>query len=598
MTALARKVLPYLRPCRGAFVLALVQLLVINALELVKPWPLKIVIDDVLGGRSVPGGFGAGWSPETLLLFACLALVTVHVVLGALHFLNLRTGVGIGQRMVWNLQGDLYAHLQRLSLAFHTRRKVGDLLYRVTADTYAIQTLATNALFPVVSASLFLVGMVVVMARLDPVLTLLALAVCPVLMLALAGLNARIAASAQRARERESGVYALVQGALSSIRVIQAFTRERDEHRRFMAASRASLAAMLDLYTLQTVYSWVVGVVLAVGTALVVWAGARHVMAGSLTLGELVVFTAYLSSLYQPVNMLLQTYASIHGARAAAHRVFEILAVEHDLPDGDETFEPGGAPGGARGDLAWENVTFEYVPGQPALEGIDLRVRRGEHVAIVGATGAGKSTLVSLVPRFYDVTCGRVTVDGIDVRDFQLASLRRQVSMVLQPPLVFPITIRENIAYGRPEAPDDEIVAAARLAAADEFIMALPQGYDTLVGEGGATISEGEKLRLTIARAILRDAPILILDEPTASLDAETEALVMHGLGRLTTGRTCLVIAHRLSTARAADRIVVVRAGRIVEEGTFAELIDRGGAFASLYQAQFTDTTNLREVPR
>ena len=583
MAAVFRRVLGYLGPYRAGFVWALVQLVFITALELAKPWPLKIVIDYVLGGASLPGDVGAGWSPVTLLGVACAALVLIQVVLGALTLVNLRTTVGIGQRMVYDLQRDLYAHLQRLSLAFHTRRQVGDLLYRVTADTYAIQTLAMNGIFPVVSASLLLVGMAVVMGRLDPGLTVLALAVCPVLMIALTVLNTRISKAARQARERESTMYTVAQQALASIRVIQAFTREPDEHRRFMTASRASLAATMQLHTLQAVYAWVVNVVLAVGTAVVIWIGARHVLAGTLTVGELVVFASYLAALYVPVNNLLQTYGLVHGAKAGVERVLDILELEDDLPDGHRVI----APRGARGEIAWDGVSFEYVPGRLALSDVTLRVAAGERVAIVGATGAGKSTLVGLVPRFYDVKAGRVAIDGIDVRELRLVSLRQQIAMVLQPPLVFPISIRENIAYGRPEAREQEIVAAATLAAAHDFIASLPDGYDTVVGEGGATISEGEKLRLTIARAVLRDAPVLILDEPTAALDAETEALVMHAVARLTAGRTCLIIAHRLSTARMADRIVVLRAGRISEIGTFDELMRRDGVFASLYRRQF-----------
>lgn len=591
---IARKVLYYLRPYRLAFLGALGQLLLINLLELLKPWPLKVVIDHVLAGHPLPVGPAAGWSPTALLLAACVALVLVHVVLGAMTLLNLRTSIRIGQRMAQDLRGDLYAHLHRLSLAFHTRRRVGDLLYRVTADTYALQTLATRALFPLVSAVLLLGGMFVVLVRMDWFLTLLALSVGPVLLVALAGLNPRIATAATAARERESGVYALVQQALSAIRVVQAFTREPDEHRRFMAASRDSLAASLRLYTLQTLYSWVASVVIALGTATVVWVGARAVLDGTLTLGQLVVFISYLASLYVPVSSLVQTYGLVHGAKAGVQRVMEVLSVERDLEDGPRVLGPGHVVG----EIAWEGVWFEYAPGQPVLRDVTLQVGAGERVAIVGPTGVGKSTLVSLVPRFYDPQAGRVRLDGVDLREFQLASLRRQVAMVLQPPLVFPLTIRENIAYGRPHARLEDVIAAARLAAVHDFATALPGGYDTVVGEGGATLSEGEKLRITIARAILRAAPILILDEATASLDATTEGLIMSGLGGLTAGRTCLIIAHRLSTIRDADRIVVLGGGGVVEQGSFADLMRRGGAFAALYHAQFAHRDGeLQAVP-
>jgi ATP-binding cassette subfamily B protein/subfamily B ATP-binding cassette protein MsbA len=556
--------------------------MLISALELLKPWPLKLIIDSVLGGGPLPWHWGAGWSTSSLLLAACLALVLIYAVLGALTVVNNHTTIGIGQRMVSALRSDLYGHLHRLSLAFHSRAQVGDLLYRVTADTFALQTLTMNSLFPAVTALMLLFGMGVIMLRLDWSLTLLALGVCPVLLVAIARLNTRITQAAGHARERDSEVYAVVQRAMSAMRVIQAFTREEDEHRRFMTASRQSLAAGLRLYTLQTFYSSVVNVVIAVGTAAVIWVGARHVLDGTLSVGSLVVFVSYLASLYGPINSTFQTYGLAQGSVAGVRRVFDVLDVERDIADGRREF--GAA--GARGEVAWEHVRFEYTPGHPVLAGVTLRVQPGQKVAVVGPTGAGKSTLLSLLPRFYDVTAGRVLVDGVDVREFRLASLRRQIAMVLQPPLVFPATLRDNIAFGRPDARPDEIVAAARLARIDEAIRRLPDGYDTLVGEQGVTLSEGEKQRLTIARAILRDSPILILDEPTSSVDSETEALILRGLERLTAGRTTFVIAHRLSTVRKADLIVVLRRGEIVEQGSFEALLEHDGLFASLYRLQ------------
>jgi ATP-binding cassette subfamily B protein/subfamily B ATP-binding cassette protein MsbA len=370
---------------------------------------------------------------------------------------------------------------------------------------------------------------------------------------------------------------------MSAVRIIQAFTKEEDEQKRFMNVSQRSLAADLHLYTLQNFYSWGIDVIIAAGSALVLWVGAQRVFSGSMTLGELVVFISYLVSLYDPINRLLQTYGLVQESRAGVKRVFEILDVERDLKDGPRIF----GHSRAKGQISFEQVCFDYVGGQPVLKQIDLQIEPGESVAIVGASGAGKSTFVSLIPRFYDPQGGRVTVDGVDVREFQLQSLRRQVAMVLQPPLVFPITIRENIAYGRPEATLDEVMSAARFAHIDELIAKLPQGYETIVAEQGATLSEGQKQRLTIARAILRDAPILILDEPTSAVDTETEALIMESLETLMTGKTTLIIAHRLSTVRKVDRIVVMHQGEIVEQGKFVELIRGRGPFASLYRTQF-----------
>jgi ATP-binding cassette subfamily B protein len=440
-----------------------------------------------------------------------------------------------------------------------------------------------NGVFPVVTATAFLAMMFIVMIRLDWLLTLLALAICPALVITISLMSSKIVEAATYFRERESEVYSVVQRAMSAIRIIQAFTKEEEEHRKFMRASVESLGASLRLFTLENVYSGVVNGVMALGTALVIWIGAKHALSGSLSVGELVVFTAYLASLYAPINTLSQTWGVIQTAKVGVQRVLEILNVERDMKDGSRLFSDKGA----RGEILLENVSFEYVSNQPVLKNISVHIQPGQKVAIVGPTGVGKSTLVSLVPRFYDPVEGRVLVDGIDTREYQLKSLRRQISMVLQPPLVFPISVKENIAYGRPKASDDEIISAARLARIHDSVMKLPKGYDTLVGEQGATLSEGERQRITIARAILRDAPILILDEPTSSVDAETEAAIMDGLNQLIVGRTTFIIAHRLSTVREADRILVLRSGEIVEQGSFNELVRAGGFFASLYRTQF-----------
>ena len=578
-----KKTLKYLWPYRFPFLIALAQVFVISGCELLKPWPLKVIIDNVLSGKPVPWGLESVFSPATLLIAAVIGLVVIYIVLGGITLLNNYTTIKIGQKMVNDLRGDLYAHLQRLSLAFHNRRKVGDLLYRVTADTYAIQSLTMNGVFPIVSALVLLAGMFFVMMKIDWQLTVLSLAVCPVLLVSISVMSRRITTAAMFARQQESEVYSVVQRAMSAIRIIQAFTKEEEEHRKFMSASNQSLGASLRLYTLQTFYSGVVNVVMAVGTALVVWVGARHVMSGQITVGEIIIFTAYLASLYGPMNAICQTWGLIQGAKVGVERVFEILEVEKDLKEGAQAFPKSGT----RGEVVWENVSFHYAAEQPVLKNINLSVKPGEKIAFVGPTGVGKSTLVSLIPRFYDPRAGRVLIDGVDLRDYQLKSLRSQISMVLQPPLVFPVSVRENIAYGRPEARIEEVISAAKLARIHESIERLPDKYDTIVGEQGATLSEGERQRITIARAILRNSPILILDEPTSSVDAETEALIMEGLEQLTSGRTTFIIAHRLSTVRKADRIIVLGKGEIVEQGPFNGLIRAQGPFAALYHSQF-----------
>jgi ATP-binding cassette, subfamily B, bacterial len=581
-----RKVLPYLKPYRWLIAWALSQVFLITGFELLKPWPLQVVIDNVLGGKPFPIGALSASSPTLILLGACLAIVVVHFGAGALTLLHNYTTIRVGQNMVNDLRGALYAHLQRLSLAFHSRQRVGDLLYRITADSFAVQTMIMNGALPILSAAVLLGGMLVVLFPLDPGLTLLALTVVPILFALISGFNKKIVDVAAEVRTTESRVYSLVQWAMSSIKVVQAFTKEEEEHRRFMGASWESLRATFRLYNWQTLYSGAVNVVIAGGTALVVYAGARAVMSGTLSVGQLIVFISYLAQLYAPINQITQSWGLIAGARVGARRVFEILDTEADLRDGSRSFPPEGA----RGDVAWRDVSFRYRPDISVLAGVDLRVDAGAKIAVIGPTGAGKSTLLGLLPRFFDPSAGVVEIDGVDLREYRLKSLRSQIAMVLQPPLIFPLSVRDNIAYGRPGAGDAAIEEAARLARIDDLIASLPERYDTVIGEAGVSLSEGEKQRVTIARALLRDAPILILDEPTSALDVTTEALVMAGIERLTAGRTTFIIAHRLSTVQRCDRIIALRDGVIAEEGTLPELLRRDGVFAEYYRTQFAPT--------
>jgi ATP-binding cassette subfamily B protein/subfamily B ATP-binding cassette protein MsbA len=397
--------------------------------------------------------------------------------------------------------------------------------------------------------------------------------------------NRQIAGVANEMRDADSRVYSIIQWAMSSIKIVQAFTREEDEHNRFMGASRTYLGFTLKLYNWQTLYSGAVNTLIAAGTALVVYAGARSVLSGRLSVGHLIVFISYLAQLYVPVNQLTQSWGLIAGARISARRVFEILETEADLKDGPLVLSPKAA----RGAIAWHEVSFRYRAETPVLRSVDFRVEPGTKVAVVGPTGAGKSTMLGMLPRFLEPSSGSVTIGGVDVREFTLRSLRGQIAMVLQPPLIFPISVHENLAYGRADASRKEVEAAARLARIDTLIASLPQGYDTVIGESGTTLSEGEKQRLTIARALLRDAPILILDEPTSALDVETEARVMEGIAALTKGRTNFIIAHRLSTIRDCDLILVLKDGVIAEAGNFAALMRRKGVFAELYNTQFRD---------
>jgi ATP-binding cassette subfamily B protein len=589
-----RKFLPYIRAHRWRVVWALAQVFLIAGFELLKPWPLQVVIDYVLAGKTPGGGGPVGdllsLPKPQLLAIACLSIVAVNLGAGVLTLLHNYTTIRVGQNMVNDLRGDLYAHLQRLSLAYHSRQRVGDLLYRITADSFAVQTMIMNGALPILSAMILLAGMLIVLFPMDPVLTLLALTIVPVLFALISTFNRKIVEAATVVRDTESRVYSLVQWGMAAIKVVQAFTKEEEEHRRFMGASRESLRATLRLYNWQTLYSGVVNAVIAFGTALVVYAGARSVISGTLSVGQLIVFVAYLAQLYQPINQITQSWGLIAGARVGARRVFEVLETEADLKSGPRQFPPEGA----RGDIAWRNVAFRYRPETAVLNDIDLEVAAGMKIAVVGPTGAGKSTLLGLLPRFFDPTMGRVTIDGVDIREYALASLRSQIGMVLQPPLIFPLSVADNIAYGRPGADREAIERAARMARIHDLIATLPDGYGTLLGEAGVPLSEGEKQRMTIARALLRDAPILILDEPTSALDVETEALVMQAVERLMEGRTTFIIAHRLSTVRRCDLIIVLRDGRIVEQGALADLLRRGGVFADYYRTQFAPGHQLQ----
>lgn len=588
-----RRISPYLRPYRLRLAGAVGLVFLISLAEVAKPWPLKVVVDNVLGGKPLAlADYPAAMSPGTLLAIAAAGLVFLYLLIGLLQVVSNYVTIDIGQRMVDDFRSELYQHLQRLSLRFHNVRSAGDLMYRLAADTFAIQTLTMNGFFPTISALAMLVGMLIVMARIDAYLTLIALLVCPLLAIVIRVMSARITRVATHARERESELYSAAERSMSAIKVIQAFTREEEEHKRFVGVSRASLSANLQLYTYQTGYSMLVNVVGAVGTAAVIWVGARSVLAGELTVGDLLIFSSYLASLYAPINSISNSYGLVQGAKVGVGRVYEILEMAPDVPDGPRKLQRSEVRGG----FTIDHVTFGYAPGQTVLRDLSLEVAPGEMIALVGPTGAGKTTLVSLLARFYDPSEGRVLLDGTDLKTLNGRSLREQFAMVLQPSIVFPTTLRDNISYGRREATPQEIEAAAQAAQLGPLLARLPDGLDTHIGERGATLSEGERQRLTIARAILRDAPILILDEPTSALDAETESLLMRSLDELLGGRTSFVIAHRLSTIRSASRIVVLRDGGIAEVGTYDELVARGGYFARLHGTQFGLTGERRET--
>jgi len=576
------RVLAYLRPHRARFAggLALTGLGIL--LDLLKPLPLALVLDVVLSGRPLPawlapllGGVGQAW----LLALAALSIVAVTLARGATTLAANYLTIGIGQRMVNDLRTELYAHLQKLSLAFHTRQQTGDLLFRVMSDTFCIQSMVMNGLLPLVSAATTLGLMFWVMLTVDWQLAAVSVLVVPPLSLAIRHLTGRIHGHAAAARQAESELYSSTGSAIGAVKLVQAYGREAEAVALFRRGSERSLALSLRLYSSESFFALVVETILALGTAGLVWLGAGHVLSGALTIGSLTIFLSYLRDMYQPIQSISHNLAELAASRAGLDRVFQVLDVEPDIQDA-----PGARPlPPVRGELVLEDVTFGY-DDRVVLDGVSLRIAPGERVALVGRTGAGKSTLAGLLLRFFDPQKGRVLVDGHDLREVTLRSLRQQATLMLQDPILFHSTVAENIAFGDAAASRAEIEAAARQAEADEFIRQLPEGYDTVLGEDGLTLSGGQRQRLALARALLRRTPLVLLDEPTSSLDVATEELVWRNVEALLRGRTAVVIAHRLSTARMADRIVVLDQGRIAEQGSHDQLMARGGAYAGLWE--------------
>ncbi len=569
------------------------------AVDVLRPWPMKFLVDNVLGQQPLPDAVAAalGRLPgpggrEGLLLWVVVGTLLLFFAGTLLAMVQTAASVRLGQRLVYELGADLFLHLQRLSLSFHSRRPVGDTIARVTGDPYGLQTLVNGALLPLAHAVVTLGAMFAVMWRLEPTMTVLALGVVPFLGLAIQLFGKSMQDKSRVRRDLEGRMMSVVQQALTAVAAIQAFTREELEHTRFRQYAEQTVTAYRRSVATDMWFKLVVGLVTALGTAGIMWVGARYAMEGRLSVGTIIVFISYLSSLYAPVNSLTYTASTLRYTAANAERVLEILDTPPGVRDARDAREVR-----LRGHVRFHDVTFGYDPHRPVLHRVSLEVEPGEVLAIVGPTGAGKTSLVNLLVRFFDPWSGRVTVDGHDLRHIRLRSLREQVAIVLQEPFIFPLTVAENIAYGRPDASREEIVAAAVAANADEFIRGLPDGYDTVVGERGATLSGGEKQRLAIARALVKNAPILILDEPTSSLDARTESLLLDALEQLMVGRTTLVIAHRLSTIRKADRIVTLAHGRIVEHGEHGDLLARGGLYATLYRQQMGLDRPPRGVP-
>ncbi|MBI5709806.1 MAG: ABC transporter ATP-binding protein [Candidatus Eisenbacteria bacterium] len=571
---------PYVRRERAGLALAMAAAVGVAATEVLQPWPLKLVFDYALrlhphAARAAFLRFLQDWPVDRVLLLAAAMLAVVAVLRGVFGFTQTFYLSRAGQRIVTALRERTFDHLQSLSLAFHRRSRAGDLLVRLTGDINVLSDVLVQSSVEASGRLLQVAGMAAAMLWMDAPLTLAALAVLPFVVWVVAHYTRLIREATRAQRRRESAIASRAGEAIAHIAVVKAFTREDEEGRRFAAESGAVLTAGVRAGRMESAMQRAVEVLTALGTGAVVWMGAHRVLAGMLSPGDLLVFAAYLRQMYRPIRDVANMVNRISKAHACAERVADILEVQ------PEVVERRGAQAASRfrGGVEFEGVSFAYRPGEPVLEEISFRIPSGARVAVVGPTGSGKSTLVGFLPRFHDPTTGCVRVDGHDLGAFTLRSVREQVSLVLQDAMLFGSTIRDNIAYGRAPtgggsgATQPEIEAAARVAHIHDFVVSLPEGYDTVVGERGATLSGGQKQRVAVARAVLRDAPILVLDEPTSGLDAESEAAVHAALERLMQGRTTFLITHRLSAVTAADWILVLDRGRLAGQGTHAELL-------------------------
>ena len=543
-------------------------------LNLLKPWPFKIIVDDFLRPTPAARGDWRTWVP-----LLCLALVAIQFVWGIINWITNYLFVKIGLQALLKLRTDLYAYLQSLSLKYHDARRSADSSFRVAYDSQSIQTIYNKGFTNIFASVITLIGTFVVMIKIDWALTLLSLTIVPLIVGAIYFFARRIRLESTSIQEQESAVLAQAQEGLSSIRMVHAFGQEDFEVRQFHQQAQQSLQANLRLTLTNVNSALVISTLMVIGTAAMYYVGTLHVLDGTLSLGSLLVFSAYLLMLYQPLESLTYTAWAMEGATAGARRCFEVLDRQDDVRDSPNAV----AISSAKGAIDFRSVNFGYAEERYVLRDINLQIEPNQIVGLAGGTGAGKSTLLSLVPRFYDPTTGSVMLDRHDVREITKRSLRAQIAIVLQDTLLFSTTVRENIAYGRPDATEEEIIEAAHRAQADEFIQQMPQGYSSTVGERGGHLSVGQRQRLGIARAFLKNAPILLLDEPTSALDPATEAAIMETIKELMRGRTTLIATHRLATIHNLDQIIVLDRGRIVEQGRGPDLLARPGIYAKLY---------------
>jgi subfamily B ATP-binding cassette protein MsbA len=584
-TSTARLVFDLARPYRAWFFIILAAMLVEAVTALAAPWPLKVVIDSAIGHEPLPTwtvrllGPGLAGNSAALAGAAALSIVLLAVLGGIAGYVDSYYTESVGQWVANDLRLHLYDHAERLSFGYYDTHQTGVLLSTITDDVSTVQDFISSSTLSILVDLLTILGMLGVMFWLNWDFTLLVVAITPLLLLFIARFRRAIKRATHEVRLRESDIVEVLQTGLQSVRTVQAFGAQDIETARLSDVSHATIRAALSARRVKSLLSPIVALIVASCTALVLWRGADLILAGAMTVGSLTVFLTYLAKFFKPVQDLGKMTNAIAATSVGLERIRAILDIGVSIRERPDAREPRPL----RGAITFENVGFSYNPGTPILADIAFSITPGQFVGLVGATGSGKSTIISLIPRFYDPTSGRILIDGTDIRDYTLSGIRRQIAFVLQDTVLFRGTVHDNIAYGRPDATEEQIVAAAKLAKADEFIVRMPRGYATQIGERGATLSGGQRQRIGIARALVRDAPILILDEPTASLDAESEKLVIDGLERLMKGRTVITITHRLNTIHDADSIIVLREGSVAEQGTHSELLARSGIYADLY---------------
>ena len=581
MTKLVRELV---RPYHAWLIVVIVAMLVETVMSMAGPWPLKVVIDNVLGHHPLPAWLHAvrdlplAQSKMGLASLAAMSVILIAVIGGVATYIDNYYTESVGQWVANDLRVRVFDHLQRLSLGYYEKQQTGVLLSTITSDVTTLQNFASSATLGILTDLLTIVGIVGLMFWLNWDFALVAVGVTPFLLFFVARFKRAVKKAQHQVRLQQANIVTVVQEGLESVRVVKAFGRQDLEEARLGEVSQATVAAALKARRVKSMLSPIVTVVVAACTAFVLWRGAALIITGAMTVGALTVFLAYLSKFFKPVQDLAKMTNSIAQAAVAVERIQGILDADNVIAEPVHA-RPLAA---ARGEIVFEHVAFGYDPNTPVLRDVSFRIEPGQMVGLVGTTGGGKSTIVRLIPRFYDANAGRVLIDGVDVKDYTKASLRSAIGYVLQDTVLFRGTIRENIAYGRARATEADIVEAAKLANAHDFISRMPQGYDTVVGERGLTLSGGQRQRIGIARAIIRKSRILILDEPTAALDTESERLVIEGLERLMKGRTVITIAHRLSTIRDANKIIVLKDGVVAEEGTHEELLARNGVYAQL----------------